>query len=42
MQSGLKNNFPFEEENSLQILPGVIDTDGFFIAKFRRKVDGQG
>ena len=37
-----KNNFPFEEENSLQILPGVIDTDGFFIAKFRRKVDGQG
>lgn len=34
-----KNNFPFEEEKSFQILPGVIETDGFFIAKFRRKED---
>ncbi len=32
-----KENFPFEEEERLQIFPGDSFSDGFFIAKFRRK-----
>lgn len=32
-----KKNFPFEEISSRQIFPGEIESDGFFMAKFRRK-----
>lgn len=33
-----KENFPFEEISVKQILPGEIESDGFFMAKFRRKL----
>ena len=32
-----KDNFPFEEEEVFQIIPGELDSDGFFISRFRRK-----
>lgn len=32
-------NFPFEEEESKQLLPGFMDCDGFFFARLRRKID---
>ena len=30
-------NFPFKLEKMEQLLPGIHETDGFFIAQFRRK-----
>ncbi len=30
-------NFPFEEEESKQLLPGLMECDGFFFARLRRK-----
>lgn len=32
-------NFPFEEEESKQLLPGFMECDGFFFARLRRRND---
>jgi len=32
-------NYPFEEEESKQLLPGFMECDGFFFARLRRKKD---
>jgi 16S rRNA (cytosine967-C5)-methyltransferase len=33
----LPGNFPINESGMLALVPGEYDTDGFFIAKLRRK-----
>ncbi|MCM1186691.1 MAG: 16S rRNA (cytosine(967)-C(5))-methyltransferase RsmB [Lachnoclostridium sp.] len=37
MVSWIVENFPFEKEVSVQILPGITESDGFFYARLRRK-----
>lgn len=38
MVKWIVENFPFEQEDSVQILPGITESDGFFYARLRRKI----
>lgn len=40
MAGWIVENFPFEQEVSVQLLPGITESDGFFYARLRRKMRG--
>ncbi len=39
MVKWIVENFPFEQEASNQILPGIAESDGFFYARLKRKME---